>query len=508
MWFGLPNTAAQTTFNNRYGDINFNDSTVFSNNNCLSIGYADSAIIATYEENFSGSPSYIGFVRVDFNGGVISENYLEKDSIWLFLGNNSSLFKTANGDILEIGSQQMVGDEFFHPKIYRFTNQGDTVWTKFYEFFSDKPSNGQQIIEMDNGDLVAVARTVADTIDNNPQFIVFKTDAQGNLIWMNEYGVSNTIGEYGVTIIENNEGGFFVGGQYKSAPGVPSDNMLVKIDQTAQEVWTQTFGNEFDDGAVMLTALSNGEYIMSGSLGVDDAINPDPFVAMLRKFDIDGLVLWEKVFGDTTSVSAFYSVVEDWDNNLIVAGETINNGWRSGTLLKTNFDGDSIWMRSYRLFESNAICFLRDVIPLPDSSYAAAGYVSVIQPNPHVGQDVWVFKVDEHGCLEPGCHLINGLESINIGLQNSMEVYPNPVKDQLNIQFNLPPSGSFGDQKNNQLLILNPVGQIVLEETLNMFRNHESFTTELNLSHLAPGLYTLHWLSNRGWLDSVTILKH
>ena len=142
-----------------------------------------------------------------------------------------------------------------------------------------------------------------------------------------------------------------------------------------------------------------------------------------------------------------------------------------------------------------------------DSTYVAAGFELAIPPNPHVGQDVWVFKVDEHGCLEPGCHLINGLESINIGLQNSMEVYPNPVKDQLNIQFNLPPSGSFGDQKNNQLLILNPVGQIVLEEPLIMFRNHESFTTELNLSHLATGHYTLHWLSNKGWLDSTKIIK-
>ena len=44
-----------------------------------------------------------------------------------------------------------------------------------------------------------------------------------------------------------------------------------------------------------------------------------------------------------------------------------------------------------------------------------------------------MLKVDEHGCLIPGCHLINSAEELENG-QAELAIYPNPARDFLNFQ--------------------------------------------------------------------------
>ena len=145
---------------------------------------------------------------------------------------------------------------------------------------------------------------------------------------------------------------------FKATPSSYDDNLLIKIDGDGNEIWTQTYGGGFDEGTCQLTSLSNGHYLMSGRLGVGD----DTFIANLRMINDDGNIVWEKQYGDANSHSGFVSSVEDWDNNVVVVGETIDSaGWRVGTMLKVNLNGDSLWMREYRLFETNAVHFLLDI---------------------------------------------------------------------------------------------------------------------------------------------------
>ncbi|MCB9297634.1 MAG: T9SS type A sorting domain-containing protein [Lewinellaceae bacterium] len=44
-----------------------------------------------------------------------------------------------------------------------------------------------------------------------------------------------------------------------------------------------------------------------------------------------------------------------------------------------------------------------------------------------------MLKVDEHGCLIPGCHLLNDAEELESG-QAELAIYPNPTRDFLNFQ--------------------------------------------------------------------------
>ena len=502
MLFGSFSSSAQTTFNNRYGEINVVDSTIYSFNTCRSISIYDSIILATQQELWDGQNIRMGCIGLSYDGDTLFNTYFGSENSWWYLGNTSSSFKTSDGYIIEVGVRDQIGTILMQPGMYKFDESGDTVWTKEYNILPERIAFGQQVIEAANGDYVMVARAITDTVDWDPQILVIRTDSDGELIWFQEYGDPSIIEEYGISIIEIQDG-FLIGGQYFGSPF--SNNFVMKIDDTGTELWLEQYGSsQFDDGAVQLTRLSDGNCLMSGTVGVDD----DLFHATLRKINTNGDVIWEYQYGAITSLSAFLSVIEDWDNNIITVGEKLDStGWRIGTMLKTNLDGDSIWMREYRLFDTNTIHFLLDVGTAIDNTYIAAGWEVALPPNPHVGQDVWVFKVDEHGCIEPGCHLIDGLTSINIGLQNSMDVYPNPVNDNLTIRFNLPASGSFGDQKNNRLIIIDQIGRIVKELPLNPFQNQSSFNLDIDFSDISVGLYTIHWVSQNGWLDSAKIIK-
>ena len=73
----------------------------------------------------------------------------------------------------------------------------------------------------------------------------------------------------------------------------------------------------------------------------------------------------------------------------------------------------------------------------PDSCFYLTGQASRGEGTGVFGLGhVWQVKLDQHGCLEPGCHLIEDtIDNVVqiIGLQNSLTVFPNPVKDKLYI---------------------------------------------------------------------------
>ena len=114
---------------------------------------------------------------------------------------------------------------------------------------------------------------------------------------------------------------------------------------------------------------------------------------------------------------------------------------------------------------------------------------------------IWTLKVDSFGCLEPGCQLIDGLEEIIFGLENSMSVFPNPASDDATIRFNLP--AQYIPQK-SRLEIYDLQGRKVEVIPLSIF--HNGFEKEIDVSKFNAGMYTVHWLSGGSWYDSVKLI--
>jgi hypothetical protein len=115
-----------------------------------------------------------------------------------------------------------------------------------------------------------------------------------------------------------------------------------------------------------------------------------------------------------------------------------------------------------------------------------------------------VVKVDEHGCIEPGCHLVN-VEEIVIGLENTMSAFPNPASDHVTIQFTHPEGSSLEDLlQNGELIFFDIQGREVYRTNTRSAGFGGQITIDIN--HLPAGLYSAQWVSGKQWLDSTKIL--
>lgn len=90
---------------------------------------------------------------------------------------------------------------------------------------------------------------------------------------------------------------------------------------------------------------------------------------------------------------------------------------------------------------------------------------------------------------------------------NEFLVSPNPVSDILNIQFNAHISSALSDLKNNRIILVNQIGQIIEEKQIGSFLGQTTYNYELNLESISSGLYILRWISDDGILDSMRIIK-
>ena len=145
------------------------------------------------------------------------------------------------------------------------------------------------------------------------------------------------------------------------------DIFLAKFDGDGTHLWSQRFGNEYDDEARGVAVDNAGNVVITGDFGkaVDfgggSLVNPDQWGkpdAYLARFDGEGKHLWSKRFG------SFY---EEWGRSVCIdpAGNVIATGdFRSSVdfgageiaggdfydvfLIKYSSDGNHVWSKGLR----------------------------------------------------------------------------------------------------------------------------------------------------------------
>ncbi|NNC82217.1 MAG: hypothetical protein HKN79_01460, partial [Flavobacteriales bacterium] len=127
---------------------------------------------------------------------------------------------------------------------------------------------------------------------------------------------------------------------------------------------------------------------------------------------------------------------------------------------------------------------------------------------------IWVIRTDSLGCIEPGCHLISGLQEQVIGLQGSMGIAPNPWQhgNPIQLLFTAPSSGIMPYQeKTTRLVLYDLQGRLVYEQDIapqpGPSTSSGTYHVELHPPSLGTGKYILHWMSLGGaWYDSVKLV--
>jgi len=307
-------------------------------------------------------------------------------------------------------------------------------------------------------------------------------DLQGNIIWSKSFSCGSDCDLFANHILQAADGGYF----FTCAEVHFQNNGSVLSEKTAI-IKTDSLGNEqyrLHPGQPDLYAVrgwvlptDDGNYISAYSdptLGVLDEnpqVNPDRAI-WLYSFDIEGNIIFEISLRDFLPLTDFgnrfnytiYQMIRSADNDIIIVGKA---GVRKGFILKVSDDGELDWFRIITPPQSEGndaggeFTRVYGVTATSDGGYIMAGEYFSSPGNiyPNGIQTAIAVKVDEFGCLEPGCHLADAINEIKKA-DLSLQVYPNPASETVNISV-------AENVLVEQLRIYEITGRIVLEKAVN-----------------------------------------
>ena len=396
------------------------------------------------------------------------------------------------------------------PVLYFFSANGE--YDSFIELGpEDQEWIGRQAKQTSDGGFVICGDAA---ISNQTDGFVIKTDPLGQQEWVQTYGgnLSDYINSLGLRA----GGGYFSGGQYMSYAS--RDLWVQALDDTGSVIWDKVWGSPFNEPNAHLTTANDGHPLIASGYAQNANDHLRHYLAKLNA--LDGEIIWQRQFGASSVSSAFYVVQEIAPGgDLIAAGGHRASSQTYGAMLRTTSTGDSLWMRYYQYSDSivsDKQGLFRDVQPTPDGGFIACGTALAV-PGIY-SQDIWVVKVDEHGCIEPGCQIITGMETQITNMRDVLRVWPNPASSagQVQVQIKLPES--FVPQGDLRITITSSDGRLVHEQAVPLLLGRgaggegnaagislsHSFT--LSLSQLSPGLYHLHLSDAPRWISGAKLV--
>ena len=372
--------------------------------------------------------------------------------------------------------------------LMKFDENGDSLWSRIY---GDTITPGYSFHGFyackqlpDHGYLLAGTVYISGDDDD---ILLVRTDSLGNQIWRKSYGALHFI-ESAYSLVQLPDGEFLIGYMsdninvfYTLHPGI------LKIDNQGNEIWRKLYSGPYDDSGCAVTLCQDGNYLLGSSYG---CISTHPVIttgkAWIIKTDTTGNVIWDKKYADTTFYGNALTIDEQDNGDIVISGSgAFDDGpGIDGWIVKTESDGDSLWMRRYRYFptddnEQNDLAFTSD------NGFIITG---MARGEPDWIESVWIQKLDSIGCDSVGCDttvgIFEGQGGVEVRGQGGMELYPNPASDLIQITFRQNNLNRF-PARDRELEIFNVYGEKVVGMKLSIFQ--ESITQ--NISGLAQGLY-------------------
>lgn len=220
-----------------------------------------------------------------YNNNIVQHNFLlmisnNGDSLWAKnflefpLRNISSLVEDELGNFLIVSS---ITENRINSRIYRKLNSlGEQIWYKSYTDSINRTI--YPTIELPGKELVSTG-TINNSINENRQVDVLKTDNIGNLIWEKSFGEVE-FNEHGSAITQDLDGNFVITG--RSDNSVPkSDIVLLKIDSEGNLIWYNRFGSDYADIGRNSLVDDAGDIFTIGDYNLNQSTNNNGTICLI-----------------------------------------------------------------------------------------------------------------------------------------------------------------------------------------------------------------------------------
>ena len=322
---------------------------------------------ATWAEGIGGtSEDKINSVSETSDGGYIVGGFFRSGSI--DLGNGISLTNKGDSDGM----------------IIKYNAAGEVEWAEGIGGTSEDKINS--VSETSDGGYIVGGYFESRSIDlgngislthkgstNDSDGMIIKYNAAGEVEWAE--GIGGTSGDVINSVSETNDGGYIVGGDFKSfsidlGNGISltnknsgnSDGMIIKYNAEGKVEWAEGIGGTSEDRITSVTETSDGGCIVGGYFG--SSIDLGNGISLTNKGYSDGIVIKYNAAGEVewaegiggTNYDEINSVAETSDGGYIVGGDfnsssidlgngisLTNKGYSDGMIIKYNAAGEVEW---------------------------------------------------------------------------------------------------------------------------------------------------------------------
>ncbi|MBK5284630.1 MAG: T9SS type A sorting domain-containing protein [Bacteroidia bacterium] len=272
----------------------------------------------------TSSQPYAYLIKTDSNGDTLWSSHYRAGYGYLY-----SVKQTIDGGFIAAGY------DGFKAYLLKTDSNGNLLWSKL---FGGTPySYAYSVTQSEDSGFVIAGVAHNNFVVASEDFLLVKTDANGNLVWSNTYGGNNIdLANY---VERTNDHGYIVTGNTSSFGVGNSDVYLVKTDAAGNLSWSRTFGGNDSDEGHCVQQTSDGGYIIAGKTLSFGSGNWDIFVI---KTDSSGNLNWSKTYGGASWDDAS-TIKQTNDGGYIIAGYANYDV----VLIKIDGVGNMMWNNSF-----------------------------------------------------------------------------------------------------------------------------------------------------------------
>ncbi|MFN0276169.1 MAG: T9SS type A sorting domain-containing protein [Chitinophagales bacterium] len=432
------------TYSNLLSQITFNKTIDFANGNefSSSVVVVEEGYVLTgngwgyeagnyFDEKFK-------YCKINEAGDVVWKRFLGDSMISIYSGNEC--IQTFDGNLVLSSGIQYNDDFDADVFLVKFVPEtGDTLFFRIYE--TESFQFGEAVQQYSDGNLLI------NMYDEDYPTTLMKTNATGDIIWQEFFGVSNEGTSSIIKLIEDTLTLLTYFGSCE-----PLGFKWRTIDSSGNVLF-----EEFFEGECTAFGMKS---IGGGIIGAAVDYPDNPYITYIYRANNVGEFLWK--YYSSWDLDTLYDfglqifLHEELPNgDMIIAGQYATNpiGSYKGFVSKINAEGDPYWERAYTSngdpYGENRIL---DVALTSDSGFILAGgaYSDIIEDT----QNFWVLKLDSMGCLTPGCDTLDDAV-FELPFNDEVVLFPNPAHDYFVLQ-----SGEVFTE-DIDVHILNTAGQIL-----------------------------------------------
>ena len=285
------------------------------------------------------------------------------------------------------------------PFLCKIDCKGEVEWMHKYGQTTMLQNTDPRVTVLDDRRYAMMTNVFGQGMD----ILVVQTDAEGNANWKNTYGGEGD--EIGRGLLKLDDGNLLVVG-YTGSYGTDienfySDMYAVKISsKTGDTIWTKSFGNP--DGLDHLwdvSEASNGDLTFMGRTFFEGGI----WMSLIRT-DSEGNTEWIKNYGKTNHQTSGIDMIQMPDGGFSMTGITTIakadfNAFSDAFVVRTDIDGNILWTKVYHGTSPDLGDSASSILLKGDSLIISVESTSYPDPNADISKRMIYILDQENGAL-------------------------------------------------------------------------------------------------------------